>query len=71
MTDRIHSITVVLGKDIRIDDAEQIISAIGMIKGVIKVTPNVSDIGDHVAYERARQDLASKILDVLRDKSKG
>ena len=42
MTDRFHSLTVVLEREIRDDDAEPIIAAIKMIKGVAEVTGEVA-----------------------------
>jgi hypothetical protein len=65
MTDRIHSLTIVLERDIRIDDAQATIAAIGQIKGVLSVTPNVASIEDHIAFERARRELADKIWAVV------
>lgn len=47
MTDRIHSIILVLAEDIRIDDAESLIAAAKQFRGVIDVTPNVADLGSH------------------------
>jgi hypothetical protein len=42
MTDRYFSLLVALERDIREDDCEDIINAIGMIRGVLKVSGNVS-----------------------------
>ncbi len=67
MTDRIHSITITLKDDTRIDDAEALFTALRMIKGVMDVTPNVSEITDHIAYTRARRDLESRLYAALRD----
>ena len=69
MTDRIHSLTVVLKKDIRDDDAESIITALSMVKGVLSATPHVANIETHMAYARARWELQSKLYDVLKDDS--
>lgn len=49
MTDRFHAFTVVLDRDIREDDAEPIVAAIKMIKGVQSVEPHVVDLEDHSA----------------------
>lgn len=65
MTDRIHSITLVLAEDIRIDDAEALIAAAKQFRGVIDVTPNVADLGSHVAEQRARHQLREKLIAVL------
>lgn len=68
MTDRLNALTVVLDKDIRVDDAEALISAIRQLRGVASVTGNVSDINTHIAQERARIDLGSKLWEVLYPK---
>jgi hypothetical protein len=65
MTDRINSITLVLAEDIRIDDAEALIAAAKQFRGVIAVTPNVSDINTLIGTQRAFSDLRGKIADVL------
>ena len=65
MTDRYHSLTVVLEKDIRDDDAEHILNAIRMIRGVASVAGEVADMNSHMAEERARQELGDKLFDVI------
>lgn len=68
MTDRVGTITLVLEKDMRIDDAEDLIKALYQIRGVIKVQPNVTDYNALMAYSRARTELQEKLWDVLREK---
>lgn len=53
MTDRHSGYIVTLASDIREDDAEHIINAIHMIKGVLSIRPVVSDVGQRIADERA------------------
>lgn len=66
MTDRAHTITVVLDKDYRTeDDLIPILEAIRMIKGVVAADANVSDATEYMAHERATLDLKRKILDLL------
>jgi hypothetical protein len=65
MTDRYNSITVVLERDIRDDDAEPILSAIRMIKGVQSATGNVAEVSDYIAEQRAIRELGQKILNVI------
>ena len=65
MTDRYHSLTVVLVRDMRDDDAKFLIDAIRQFRGVIDVTGNVVGLESHIAQTRARTDLAKKLLDVL------
>jgi hypothetical protein len=66
MTDRFNTLTVVLEHEIREDDAEYILNAIRMIKGVISVESNVSNITDHMALETARHELRKKFYDLLK-----
>lgn len=66
MTDRYHSFTVVLDKDIREDDAEHLMNAIRCLKGVIDVSGNVSDYDMHAAYARVRSELAQKLYEALK-----
>lgn len=65
MTDRINAITVVLDKDVRIDDAEGLLTAIRQLRGVLSAEPHVSDVRDHMAQERARNELREKLWDAL------
>jgi hypothetical protein len=66
MTTRYKSLTVVLEMDIRNDDAEPILEAIRMVKGVLSVEGNVTDdLEAHIAYERVRHDLGMKIYGIL------
>ena len=66
MTDRYNALTVVLDRDIRDDDAECILNAIRMIKGVRSVTGNVADMESHIAEQRVRHELEQKLMSVLR-----
>lgn len=68
MTDRINSITIVLEQDLRSDDAEPLLGAFRQFRGVVSVTANVSDSMQHVANERARHELGSKLLNVIYPK---
>lgn len=69
MTDRFNALTIVLDRDIRSDDAQSVIDAIKMVRGVQSVTPNIADMTDHIAYVRARGEIAAKLFEVLRDKT--
>ena len=66
MTDRYNALIVVLDKDIREDDAEATIKAIEQIRGVASVTGNVSDISDHIAKDKAIQEIKNKIWELLK-----
>lgn len=65
MTDRLHALTVHLAEDIRDDDAEPLIAAILMLKGVSRVEPHVVDVEDHFARQRVRQELRQELIKVL------
>lgn len=66
MTDRFHSLVVVLDKDMRDEDAEALINAIMMMKNVISVEGNISDVVSLVAMARARSELSMKIFEALK-----
>ena len=68
MTDRYHSLTVVLEKDIRTDDAEALTDAIKMMRGVLSVSGTVAGIESHMAEERALRHLGQKLWEVLYPK---
>ena len=67
MTDRVNGFRVILGKDIRVDDAEHLKNAILMLKGVLSVQDVINMPADDVAYYKARFDLRNKLFDVLKD----
>lgn len=69
MTDRYHSIAVVLEEDIRDDDAEYILNAIRMIKGVLSIEPHISNFESNMAEERAKKEYADKLWNVLYPKT--
>lgn len=66
MTDRIKGYVVVLEENIREDDAEEITKAIGLIKGVLTVTPVKSGVEDIFIQERVRRDLLHKVFDLIK-----
>lgn len=68
VTDRIHSITVVLANDMREDDCEKLVAAIVMMRGVLSAKMHVTDLTEHMAYERARANLGEKLWEVLYPK---
>jgi hypothetical protein len=69
MTDRYHTLTVVLERDTRTDDAEALIAAIGQMCGVLKVSGVVADPAAYMAQERARRELGEKLWAVLYPKT--
>lgn len=72
MTDRVNAITVVLKKDTRTDDVEQLLNAILMLKGVENVKLNVSDLCEkYIAEVRVKSDLMRKVLAAFEDEWPG
>lgn len=66
MTDRHSAYIVTLDKDVRADDAEQIIAALGMVKGVLAVEPVVADnFAAHIERERVGRQWRGALLDLL------
>lgn len=65
MTDRFNALAVVLEKDIREDDAQAIIAAIGQLRGVLSVSGHVSTMDSHAANERAKREIGEKLFAVL------
>lgn len=66
MSDRTNHLTIALSKEIRVDDAQQIIDAIKMIKGVLTVEANVSNPDYFVAEARVRADIWQKLFEVMK-----
>lgn len=67
MTDRFKQLIVVLEKDIREDDAEALINAIRMMRGVLKVRGDVAGAQDMWAADRARRELRDKLWKALEE----
>lgn len=67
MTDRVNALVVTLDGDYRIDDVQSIIDALYMIKGIVHVEENVSDVESHVAYSLARSRISNKLFKVLSE----
>jgi len=65
MSDRHMGYIVTLENNIKDENAQSILDAIGMVKGVISVRPVVSDFVGHMAEERARRKLADKLWKAL------
>jgi hypothetical protein len=68
MSNRYNYLMVALEADLKDEDAEPLIEAIKQFRGVLSVTPNVSDATAFLAEERARVELANKLWEVLRKK---
>lgn len=67
MSDNYNAVVVVFESDISDEGIETLLDTIKFLRYVLSVTPNVSDINSHIAYERARRDLRDKLWDVLNE----
>jgi hypothetical protein len=67
MTDRIKGFTVTLENDIRIDDVEEIMRAIRMIRGIANIEPSVSTSDDQMNRQRIKYELRSKFYKFMAD----
>lgn len=65
MTDRIHSLTVSLEREIREDDCESIVNAIKAIRGVLCVKNEVADSSFYTARQQAKRDLQNRMRKIL------
>ena len=66
MTDRHSAYIVVLDHDIREDDAEPILGALRMVKGVLRVEPVAASFEEHIAQSRADSAWREKLLALLQ-----
>ncbi len=69
MTDRHAGYIVTLAHDLREDDAEAILTALRMVKGVIDVRPVVADHILHIAAMRVDQEWREKLYKLAREGS--
>lgn len=67
MTDRLKGVVVTFEADIREDDAQAIINAIQLIKGVYSVSKSVRGHDDIMNRERVRMEYREKLWKVLHD----
>lgn len=66
MTDRHMGYVVVLDKDIHEDDAEHVINALRMVKGVCEVTSVVNDVSVAMLAEmRLRVQLRERVVNAV------
>lgn len=68
MTDLYSALTVVLEHDMRTDDAENLLTAIRQLRGVLSVAGKVANIESHLAEQRARQELGEKLWRIIYPK---
>lgn len=67
MTDRYAGFLVTLTDDVREDDAEAILTALRMVRGVATVEPVGANVDLQLATTRAKSELREKVWAFLRD----
>lgn len=67
MTDRLKGCWVVFEKEYREDDAEEILAAIRMVKGVGSVEPKLADPDHYMARSQAKHDIRKAIFDLWNE----
>lgn len=69
MTDRIHSLTVVLREDVRDDDIEPLLVAIRLLSPVLAVSTHISgSIGEHVAATRVDAEWRDSLYALMKER---
>lgn len=68
MTNRCRTLTVILDGEYRVDDVENIIHAITMLRGVYEVKAG-EITADYLAIKIAKRDLEEKLLTIVRDEN--
>lgn len=70
MTDRIKGVLITFEKDIRDDDAQPIIEALKMIKGVLTVKPYITGMEDYMLYQKGHMDARREMFNYLKQDPK-
>lgn len=70
MTDRIKGFLVTLENDIREDDAEFIVTAIKMIKGVYSVKSYIKNMEDYMCENKAKMSELNEIFKFINSRMK-
>jgi hypothetical protein len=69
MTTRHKGFTVVLARDAREDDDDEIMTALRMVRGVLEVIPIESTHDDSIVRMRVDSEWRDRILEMLRKQS--
>ncbi len=67
MTDRLKGVLVTFDREIRDDDAQPLLEAIKMLRGVLSVKQYICGMEDYMMYERGYMDARNKVFDLLRE----
>lgn len=67
MTERHSGYVVTLTQDIREDDADAILNALRMVKGVLSVEPVVGEPASFVTETRVRSEIREKLFALINE----
>jgi hypothetical protein len=67
VTDHHAGYIITLAEDVREDDAEAIVTALRMVRGVLDVRPVVADVAVAMAQLRADNTWRGRLQDLLRE----
>lgn len=67
MTDRLRGFTVLLDKDMRVDDFEVVKNAILMIKGVAQVDEVINDSSVYMTEMKVNSDIRNKLYKFITE----
>jgi hypothetical protein len=67
LSDSTKAFVVVLDEDLSEESSKAAVEALKHFRGVIDVTPHISDINDLIAESRARHKLAMKLYQWLKE----
>lgn len=67
MTDRFKGFLITLDKEIREDDAQPILEALKMIRGVFQVKPYINGAEDWMMYEKGVWDTRKSIMEHMKN----
>ncbi len=70
MTDRLKGALVTFERDIRDDDAKDMLKALSMVKGVLSVKPYVTSAEDYMMYHKGHHDARMSMFKLLNKESK-
>lgn len=60
MADKVKGFTVTLEKDLSTEEAEVIMQAIRMIRGIAAVDPNITTVNDYMNRQMVKHELREK-----------
>ena len=67
MTDRINGFTVILDREMRIDDVEELFQAIRLIRGVQRVEPCIIEASDGLAMMKEKDRLHRRMQEAIKE----